>query len=139
LIVGLYLCVFEDDEDLDGIDIGGYDDFHALRESIAKKLENGSWGSRFPVLMLHSDCKGEWSVDECRALDAELATIIAEGSKLPPTQLTERWQAGLAKLLGIQPQTMVDSFFDVDGEPLLQRMRDLCRLAIERKQPILFQ
>ena len=74
------------------------------------------------------------------SVDTELATIIAEGSKLPPTQLTERWQAGLAKLLGIQPQTMVDSFFDVDGEPLLQRIRrDLCRLAIERKQPILFQ
>lgn len=36
--MGLYLCVFVDDRtdtELDGVEVGGYDDFDALRHAVA--------------------------------------------------------------------------------------------------------
>ncbi len=136
--MGLYLCVFDGDEDIDGVDVGGYDvDF--LRKCICERLERGRPGSRFPTLMCHSDCDGEWSVADCFVLESELNFIISELAELPPRDLPGAWQGRLAKSLGIVPRTLADSFLDVDGEPLLTRLRDLCRLAIQRGQPIVFQ
>jgi hypothetical protein len=54
--MGLYLCVFADDadgEELEGVEVGGYDDFGLLRQAVADRLEPAGWGSRFPVLMSH--------------------------------------------------------------------------------------
>jgi Immunity protein 70 len=62
--MGLVLCVYEGREagdDLDGFQVGSYSDFGAWRDFIAAKLEGGRWGSRFPTIMMHSDCDGEWS------------------------------------------------------------------------------
>lgn len=42
--MGLYLCVFaagDHDEDMEGVEIGGYDDFGDFRDTIADKLEEG--------------------------------------------------------------------------------------------------
>ena len=67
--MGLVLCVYEDrqsGDDLDGFQVGSYGDFGAWREFIAAELENGAWGSRFPTLMMHSDCDGEWSAEDRR-------------------------------------------------------------------------
>lgn len=66
--MGLYLCVFDDDEaddDLDGVEVGGYDDFGALRQTVCERLEGRAWGSRFPIFMNHADSSGDWSADEC--------------------------------------------------------------------------
>ena len=30
LAVSLYLCVFDDDTELDGVEVGGYDDFNSF-------------------------------------------------------------------------------------------------------------
>ncbi len=49
--MGLYLCVFADeatDEELEGVEVGGYDDFNLLRHAVADRLEPAGWGSRFP-------------------------------------------------------------------------------------------
>ena len=40
--MGLYLCVFEGDEELDGLEIGSYADFNVVREYIVRQLEDGS-------------------------------------------------------------------------------------------------
>jgi hypothetical protein len=34
---------------------------------------------------------------------------------------------------------LLETFFDVDGEPLLDRLIGLCRVASSRNLPILFQ
>ena len=42
--MGLYLCVFASsdlDEEVDGVEVGSYDDFHTLRTAIAEQLEGG--------------------------------------------------------------------------------------------------
>ena len=125
--MGLYLCVFSSqaaDEEVDGVEVGSDDDFHDLRGAVAQGLENGRWGSRFPVLMSHSDSEGEWSPAEAFALAGELETIEAEFAALPARGFAAgSWQEGVARSVGLGPTTLGECFIDVDGEPLLERLR----------------
>ncbi|MGB9858521.1 MAG: Imm70 family immunity protein [Moorellaceae bacterium] len=58
--------------------IGSYGWYHGFRTTVCDKLEDGCWGSRFPRLMDHSDCDGEYSVEEALELLEELQTIKRE-------------------------------------------------------------
>lgn len=57
--------------------VGSYTQFHSFRLTVARALEGGHWGRRFPHLMRHSDCDGDYPPDAARALLHELATIRA--------------------------------------------------------------
>lgn len=65
-----------------------------------------------------------------------IGTISAELKRHPPREFFAEWQKNSAKKLGIQPTTLYDSFIDVDGEPLLERLLGLVRLAQRRSLPI---
>ena len=136
--MGLYLAIFDEDDELDGVEVGAYADFSTFRDAVVVNLEGGLRGSRFPILGLHSDCDGDWSPNEAAALEAELQTIAQEFAEFPPIPLGG-WKAYVAKRLGLNPTNLCDCFFDVDGEPLLERLIGLARLAQNRKLPILFQ
>lgn len=136
--MGLYLALFEDEEEIDGVEVGSYADFGQFRDLIVEKLERGRPGSRFPTLILHSDCDGEWSSDAAKVLEAELAEIEHELPSIPPIELSG-WKADIAKLLGIRPTNLLESFFDVDGEPLIERLIGLAQLSKDRRLPIIFQ
>jgi len=58
--MGLYLCIFDGEEDVNGVEIGSYADYNALRDYVVRELELGKAGTRFPTFVLHSDCDGEW-------------------------------------------------------------------------------
>ena len=137
--MSLYLCVFDDDEELDGVDIGAYSDFGDFRNTIMRELESGTAGSQFPALMLHSDCDGEWSVQDCEKLEQELEMISAEFKQRAPKPFFAEWQKNVAKQCGLHPGNLYDCFIDVDGEPLLERLLGLAKLARRRELPILFQ
>lgn len=137
--MSLYLCIFDDDDELDGVEVGAYKDFGKLRETISSVLEGGNWGARFPTLMMHSDCEGEWSVEDCLVLADELGQIISEMKNLPAIDLSPGWQMNVFKSLGVRPKNLCDSFIDVDGEPLLEKLLEMARLAKSRNLPILFQ
>lgn len=141
--MGLYLCVFAsdaDDDELEGVDVGSYDDFHALRTTVAQRLEDGQWGSRFPLLMMHSDSDGEWSPHEAAGLQEELHEIERGFAELPPVAFsTGSWQSAVAKSTGLNPQSLAEGFIDVDGEPLLERLRELAAVAVAQGRPIAFQ
>jgi hypothetical protein len=140
--MSLYLCVFASaavDDELEGVEVGSYDDFHDFRTTVAGRLEGGRWGSRFPTLMLHSDCDGDWAVPELPALDRELRTIEAELASLPPRSPSEGWQKAVYRAVGLAPQSLADCFIDVDGERLLGRLHGLVQIALERTRPISFQ
>jgi len=136
--MSLYLCVFDDDEELDGVDVGAYSDFGDFRDTVMKVLENGR-GVRFPTLMLHSDCDGEWSVSDCTKLETELLTISAELKQQPPRDFFSDWQKNVTKAIGLSSQNLYDCFIDVDGEPLVERLLGLVQLAKRRGLPVLFQ
>lgn len=137
--MGLYLCVFDDDDELDGVDVGGYSDFDFFRNRVTERLEGGVAGSRFPTLVMHSDSDGEWSLTECESLRRELMTIASEFQRLPGIQFRAEWQRQVGKSLGLKPASLYESFIDVYGELLLDRLIRLCDLATERAVPILFQ
>ncbi|GIH09339.1 hypothetical protein Rhe02_74060 [Rhizocola hellebori] len=140
--MGLYLCVFtsnEVDDEIDGIEVGSYEDFGRLRDVVAQRLEPDGWGSRFPVLMGHPDSDGQWTPEESVALAAELTVIAAELEQLPPIELPKGWQAETAAKFGVVPQTLRDCFIDVDAESLLDRLTELARLSARERQPIWFQ
>lgn len=137
--MGLYLCVFDGEEDVDGIDVGAYGDWNDFIKAIIVHGENGVRGSRFPVLTLHSDCDGQWSPLECIELERACDEIERIFTTLPAAPSREGWQAQLAKQLGLRFETLRDCFFDVDGENLFERLRGLAQLARKIDGPILFQ
>jgi hypothetical protein len=137
--VSLYLCVFDDGEEIDGVEVGPYADFNALREYVAVELEGGRAGALFPVLMGHSDCDGEWSVDDCKALHNELAEISWEFALWPRLPFPSEWQARAARDAGLEHGSALESFVDVDGRPLIPRLEGLAETAIRHGRPILFQ
>ena len=136
--MGLYLAIFDDGEEIDGIEVGSYDDFAFFRDAVVSNVEDGAAGARCPTLILHSDSDGEWTPEQAVALESELNTIAQEFANLPPVSL-DGWKVEVAKMFGIKPTNLDDSFFDVDGEPLLERLIGLARLSQQRNLPILFQ
>lgn len=137
--MGLYLAIFDDQRELDGVEVGTYDDFGAFRDAVVNKLEGRAPGSLFPNLVLHSDCDGQWTPGEAAALEKELETISTRFRELPPIPLNVEWQRQVASTFGIQPRNLYDCYFDVDGEPLLERLIGLARLSRSKNLPILFQ
>jgi hypothetical protein len=89
--------------------------------------------------MLHSDCAGEWTMEACGRLRGELATVIAEMRVSPPLPFTGVWQKAVAEARGLNPRNASESFIDVDGEFLLERLLGLVEIALARGQSVLFQ
>ncbi len=137
--MGLYLVILDEDEELDGVQVGSYSDFGTFRDAVAERLERGVQGSRYPTLMLHSDCDGEWTPSEAACLEKELEEISAAFRKLPPVVLTSEWQEQVAEECDLQLTSLYDCFFDVNGDPLLERLAELARLSQRKNLPILFQ
>ena len=137
--MGLYLCIFDDDNELEGVDVGSYADFEFFRNSVTALLEEGVGGRRFPTLIIHSDSDGEWSLPECLTLKEELISIAGGFQLLPGVPFRAGWQQQVSNLIGLRPTTLYESFIDIDGEPLIDRLIRLCDVAIEQQVPILFQ
>ncbi|OFZ70710.1 MAG: hypothetical protein A2Z01_01375 [Betaproteobacteria bacterium RBG_16_58_11] len=137
--MSLYICVFKGDKEIEGVEVGLYADFNFLRDAVIATVEQGQAGSVCPVLVNHSDSDGEWSVSEAAALLSELKVIEAALSKQPPVEYNSPWKKEVAKTFGIKPKNLLDCFFDVDGEQLIARLRELADASIENKSPILFQ
>ncbi|MGD0096447.1 MAG: Imm70 family immunity protein [Terracidiphilus sp.] len=138
--MGLYLCIFdENDQDIDGVEVGSYADFGMLRSYIVSKLEEGKAGARFPTFVTHSDCDGEWSPSDCDKLHDELGEIAKQLRALSAIDFRSDWQKTVARALGLAPKNAFESFIDVDGEPLIERLQSLVESARKRNLPILFQ
>lgn len=136
--MGLYLAVFDDLVELDGVEVGLYQDFKEFRDAVVTNLEPSGAGSLFPTLILHSDSDGEWSFGESGTLRIELIEISKKFRLLPPYALETNWKVSTAKQLGLKFDSLYDCFFDVDGEPLLERLIRLTALSEQKKLPISF-
>ena len=102
--VGLYLCIFDGDDEVDGDEVGPYSDFGGLRDYVVRELEGGRAGSQFPTFILHSDCDGEWSVTECVRLRTELAQIRSAMQARPPVPFVSDLQRNVAQSFGLVPK-----------------------------------
>jgi hypothetical protein len=138
-LVGLYLCVFDGEDEIDGVEVGPYADFGALRDYVVRELEGGRAGTRFPMFILHSDCDGKWSVEDATKLQAEMEEIISSMKARKPMPFVSEWQSRVARNIGLAPKSALECFVDVDGEFVLIRIHNLVKVALERRLPILFQ
>lgn len=137
--MSLYLAVFEDSRELDGVEIGSYGDYDDFLDLVTGLIENGVPGSQCPTLVNHSDCQGEWTPAQAALLEKELEAVAAQFRSLPPADLESEWKKRVAAERGLRIETLYDCFFDVDGEPLIDRLIGLCKLSQARNTPILFQ
>lgn len=96
-------------------------------------------GSRFPTLMRHSDSDGVWSPVDSSGLLGELTEIRKRYGQTPSAAVVGDWQKRVAKDLGLKPTTLAESFIDVDGEPLLDRLLEFARASVRHQRPISFQ
>jgi hypothetical protein len=138
--MGLYLCVMDPaGDELEGVEIGSYSDFNFFRDTVIDSVEKGAAGSICPTLINHSDSDGEWSVEDAKALRAELDSIERVLLQCPPISQNSPWKVGVMKSFGINLRSLNDCFFDIDGEPLIGRIRQLIDVSVENNLPILFQ
>jgi hypothetical protein len=138
--MGLYLCVFDGNgEELEGVELGAYADFNFFRDAVKFGVENGVAGAICPLLQGHSDCDGEWTVEESKALLKELDAIEKSLSEIAPVEFNSDWKREIAKTHVLSPRNLLECFFDIDGEPLVFRLRQLAEASINSNQSILFQ
>ena len=138
--MGLYLCVFDAaGDELEGVEVGSYEDFNFFRDAVVATVEQGKSGTVCPVLNTHSDSDGEWTGEDARHLLSELEGAAKVMSQYPPVEFNSEWKKQVAKVVGISPKTLLDCFFDIDGEPLVERLHQLAQVSISSGQPILFQ
>jgi hypothetical protein len=137
--MGLYLCAFDGDEEIDGVEIGSYADFNFFRDAVVAAVEEGKRGTKCPTLVNHHDSDGEWSPKEASLLIAELELVGDALSALPPVEFNSAWKNKVASAQGLKPNNLLECFFDVDGEPLVDRLRGLAEKSVQRDVPILFQ
>jgi hypothetical protein len=132
--VSLYLVVFDaDGNELEGWVLGHYSDFGAFRDAIVENQES----SRYPVLLGHSDCDGEWSVDELPKLKKELQEIGTLFRSLPSVEPTNAFEHTAD--FRAEASVLYDCFHNVDGENLIEALIHLCEVGIRSQNPILFQ
>lgn len=135
----MYLTVFDGELELNGVETGSYSDLDRLKTYILKNVENGKFGSKCPTFMNHEDSDGLWTHKESKRLVKELQKISKVFQKLPPFEYDESWQTEVIKSQNIDIRSLKDCFFDVDGQPLFDRLIELAKLSCEKKLPILFQ
>ncbi|MBI3413708.1 MAG: hypothetical protein HY043_00075 [Verrucomicrobia bacterium] len=133
--MGLYLCIFTEDheDELGACDVGHYSDFGCFRDTVARHMK----AADFPILMTHSDCDGEWTVEQLPALVRELEIIAARFRALPPEEPKGAFEHAAEYRAGAA--SLYDCFHEVNGENLFEALIGLCRQGISSQRPITFQ
>lgn len=76
---------------------------------------------------------------ECEKLKSELSEIIMLLKAHPPMPFVSEWQKSVARASGVVPSSAFESFIDVDGGFVLERIYSLASVALASQRPILFQ
>jgi len=136
--MGLCLHVFsaasddDDPEELAECDVGHYSDFGCFRDIIAEKLD----ARRYPTLMEHSDCDGEWTLAEIPTLECELRDISEHFKRLSPEEPKNAFEHTAEFREGAT--SLYDCFHDVNGINLFDSLIELCAVAKQHERPITF-
>ena len=68
-----------------------------------------------------------------------LCVFTAAMKNRPAVEFASEWQKDVAKSIGLRPASAFESFIDVDGEFVVERLSGLVDLALAKRLPILFQ
>jgi hypothetical protein len=132
--MSLYLVILDDEEqEIAACDVGHYSDFGCFRDTI-RSIANER---EYPILMGHSDCDGEWRVDELTQLKAELTSLARLFRALPPEEPKHGFEHAAERRLNAE--SLFDCFHTVDGQNLFESLIELCDAGLSARRPILFQ
>ena len=131
--MSLYLTIFDGDAEMTGWVFGHYSDFGYFRDVIATKLR----AHDYPTLMTHSDCDGEWTVEQLPALARELEAIAARFRTLSPEEPKGAFEHTAE--YRADAKSLYDCFHEVNGENLFEALIGLCRQGVSSQRPITFQ
>lgn len=149
--MGLYLCIFDEaGDDICGVEVGLYQYFGDFRATVDQYTNKGLislfvkpsrkiFSSPMSTLLNHSDCDGSWSVQDCKLLKAELEEIKQVFCEEPPSAKIIASKQDIFQFFGITPKNLFECFVDSDCEFLIDRLIELCNLAMEKNRPIMFQ
>lgn len=124
--------------------IGTEDFVHSFFSTIAYRLENNNWGSRFPLLMnkLYND--GGIDYTECTAVKDELLKIKNEFADLLPDKiiwdidnLSEQppWQSEIAGRI----TSLANYFWTSDGKDLFETFEKALNTSIEIEERLIIR
>jgi hypothetical protein len=122
----------EEPEEIAECDVGHYSDFGCFRDTIARHLD----ATRYPTLMEHSDCDGQWSLAEIPSLERELREIGSAFRGVPPQEPVGAFEHTAEDREGAT--SLYDCFHNVSGENLFEALLELCQVAKEHGRPITF-
>ena len=131
--MSLYLAIFDGDREVVGWVLGHYSDFAFFRDVVEIRLSRDDC----PTLLEHSDCDGEWTLEELAPLRSELEAIAARFKLLAPEEPRGAFEHAAGFRRGAK--SLYDCFHNVDGENLLEALSALCDEGIRRNSPIAFQ
>ncbi len=131
--MSLYLTIFDGDDEITGWVFGHYSDFGFFRDKIGENLS----AKKFPILMNHSDCEGEWPASDLSKLKKELQIIADQFKKLPPESPKNAFEHTAE--FRTSASNLYECFHNVDGENIFEAMMTLCDEGIRLGKPILFQ
>src|SRR6266568_2433549 len=108
--------------------------------ALAARARDRRMFRRYGALRVNMSPTTHWSPREAARLAGELVHL-REALRQAPAQPfpSGSWQAARAAELGLAPTSLAECFFDFDGGPLFDRLLELCRVAVEAREPILFQ
>jgi len=131
---GIRLVVRDGEKEIESVQTGSVDDYYYFRDSIHAALEQGGFGSRFPLFLQRSE-DDEWQAQEIEGLQKELETIAAAFRRMPPRPLDSNWLGRLQGSGRLCP-SLFEVYLDARGRPLLQGILDLCAAARQANLPI---
>ncbi len=137
--MGLCLHVFgpdtgdeEEPQEIAECDVGHYSDFACFRNTVIRHLDS----RKYPILIEHSDCDGEWTLAEVPALERELREIGGAFKKLPPEEPRDAFEHTAEYRAGAK--SLYDCFHNVSGENLFEALLRLCTIGRKHQRPITF-
>jgi hypothetical protein len=134
--MGLYLCIFDDEgEEITGFQVGHYSDFGVFRDTIVSTIPNAI--AKYPLLMQHSDCDGQWPAHDLPALKSELQQIGERFKRHPAVPIVGAFEHVAHCRDGAT--SLYQCFHTPDEENLFEALIDLCDKGIDLNKPVSFQ
>lgn len=123
--------------------IGTGDFLHSFFSTIAYRLENNKWGSRFPTLMnkLYND---DIEYNECKSVEEELSIIKKEFAKLSPDKIIWNindlsqqppWKDNIADRI----TSLANYFWTSDGKDMFEVFERALKASIEIKEKLIIR
>jgi len=148
MTVTLALCEIDCDpeniEPYKSVELGSYEYINCYLSTISTLLEEGKWGSRFPILLESLDAKTKIEPEAAEELLSELTAISEELKKYPISDIncgninTENSNWMLEAPFDTSADNLYDYFLTVEETNLTKSFLDYANEAAEETMSLMY-